>query len=483
MMDSMALAAVRLSEAMNMEYTELQPLQQVYSPSPEDYNHDPSRYPSPKTAGLYGEYPSSYPDGSEAGGWGDMHPGGMVASSYQSGAMLHGSSQYSQAPHYHRPHQQRPGGAGSAPEHMIYAPNEHQGGSSYGSNPSTPVSSPPPMSGSGGQWVRVSAGNNTSTSQPFESQLISLQSRMEERLDDAIYVLRNHAESNQLLPPGAAPPEGHPYEMGPGGHMAPHPHGSAGPGGHPLPHSNGLMPPGSYPTAPPHPHPAALDPHMHSSLSDERARSGLSSAATAGPEQTLASEQPDGSAVKVETDTKNDDVRSVDSDKSRDSTTSSTPALSKPPKSTPPKISGLDEYSTSSDEDDSPETKAERERVRRQANNARERVRVRDINEAFKELGRMCSIHMSADKPQTKLTVLQHAVSIITGLEQQVRERNLNPKAACLKRREEEKTEDLPGRGICPTSSDMSQHPMASTGKGPDNRAAAAYMDMGHHHL
>ena len=26
-------------------------------------------------------------------------------------------------------------------------------------------------------------------------------------------------------------------------------------------------------------------------------------------------------------------------------------------------------------------------------------------------------------------------------------ERNLNPKAACLKRREEEKTEELPGRG------------------------------------
>ncbi|ELU14604.1 hypothetical protein CAPTEDRAFT_40915, partial [Capitella teleta] len=83
--------------------------------------------------------------------------------------------------------------------------------------------------------------------------------------------------------------------------------------------------------------------------------------------------------------------------------------------------------------------KAERERLRRQANNARERVRVRDINEAFKELGRMCSIHMSTDKPQTKLTILQHAVNIITGLEEQVRERNLNPKAACLKRREEEK--------------------------------------------
>lgn len=57
------------------------------------------------------------------------------------------------------------------------------------------------------------------------------------------------------------------------------------------------------------------------------------------------------------------------------------------------------------------------------ANNARERVRVRDINEAFRELGRMCQMHLKSDKAQTKLLILQQAVQVILGLEQQVRGR------------------------------------------------------------
>lgn len=73
------------------------------------------------------------------------------------------------------------------------------------------------------------------------------------------------------------------------------------------------------------------------------------------------------------------------------------------------------------DEDLPAEVKLEREKERRVANNARERLRVRDINEAFKELGRMCQLHLSTDKPQTKLLILHQAVNVILNLEQQVR--------------------------------------------------------------
>ncbi|XP_014748943.1 PREDICTED: transcription factor 4-like [Sturnus vulgaris] len=80
-----------------------------------------------------------------------------------------------------------------------------------------------------------------------------------------------------------------------------------------------------------------------------------------------------------------------------------------------------------------------------------------DINEAFEELGRMVQLHLKSDKPQTKLLILHQAVAVILSLEQQVRERNLNPKAACLKRREEEKASEAPALALPGTHAAMGE--------------------------
>ena len=82
-----------------------------------------------------------------------------------------------------------------------------------------------------------------------------------------------------------------------------------------------------------------------------------------------------------------------------------------------------------------PQDKECKDKDRRYANNQRERVRIRDINDALKELGRICHTHAKNDKPMTKLAILNSAVDVIMGLENQVRDRNLNPGVACLKRR------------------------------------------------
>ena len=91
---------------------------------------------------------------------------------------------------------------------------------------------------------------------------------------------------------------------------------------------------------------------------------------------------------------------------------------------------------SSEDEDLEPAVKHMKEKERRYSNNARERMRIRDINDALNELGRVCMMLKpnKGDKPQTKLGVLNMAVDVISNLEAQVRERNLNPSAVCLNR-------------------------------------------------
>eukprot|EP00092_Neocalanus_flemingeri_P039902 GFUD01043459.1.p1 GENE.GFUD01043459.1~~GFUD01043459.1.p1 ORF type:complete len:406 (+),score=72.69 GFUD01043459.1:76-1293(+) len=93
-----------------------------------------------------------------------------------------------------------------------------------------------------------------------------------------------------------------------------------------------------------------------------------------------------------------------------------------------------DEAQSAEDASMNPEEKDHKDKDRRWANNQRERVRIRDINDALKELGKICSTHQNSDKPMSKLGILNTAVDVIMALEQQVRERNLNPGVACLKR-------------------------------------------------
>ncbi|XP_016663921.1 transcription factor 12 isoform X1 [Acyrthosiphon pisum] len=283
--------------------------------------------------------------------------------------------------------------------------------SSYSSNPSTPVSSPPPLAplapaNSAGSWTPgVVPPHPGSPHFPTDHRTIHLGSRMEERLDDAINVLRNHAESQALSLAGVQ-------------HSA-----------------SGIVP-----------------------LYHQHLGSPHSATATVGgvpnTYQTLSTCQDSDGPIKIER-LSNIKKRKEPPDSSDTKPTSSDHLLvnnivnaNSPPNNSPINKNSKRprRYCSSADEDnEDPSTKAHREKERRQANNVRERIRIRDINEALKELGRMCMTHLKTDKPQTKLGILNMAVEVIMSLEQQVRERNLNPKAACLKRREEEKAEDNVG--------------------------------------
>ncbi|XP_015247310.1 PREDICTED: transcription factor 12-like isoform X4 [Cyprinodon variegatus] len=319
----------------------------------------------------------------------------------------------------------------------IYSPDHTS--SSFPSNPSTPVGSPSPLTATAGagsagtvvtaagtpsgrpganQWPRASG--HTPSSPSYENSLHSL-SRMEDRLDrldDAILVLRNHAVgSTTSLPSDIHSLLG--QANGPITTIGPNFPASAL-----VPSRTSTMQGGDDNVSLSNSHGGL--PSTGSTSSTElnhqvEAFRGLTS--------VLSGQVPATLELKIEKQEKEDMLDSL-TDKSDDE---SDRRDMKTPRA------GQRTSSITEDEDLNPEQKAERERERRMANNARERLRVRDINEAFKELGRMCQLHLKSEKPQTKLLILHQAVAVILSLEQQVRERNLNPKAACLKRREEEK--------------------------------------------
>ncbi|XP_019389052.1 PREDICTED: transcription factor 12 isoform X13 [Crocodylus porosus] len=310
----------------------------------------------------------------------------------------------------------------------IYSPDHTS--SSFPSNPSTPVGSPSPLTGAS-QWSRT--GGQAPSSPNYENSLHSLQSRMEDRLDrldDAIHVLRNHA-----VGPSTSLSGGHsdihsllgPSHNGPIGSL------NSNYGAPSLVTTNrqasmvgthreeGVSLNSNHSVLPSTVSAQSTELNHKTQESYRALSGGLQSQSVAIGPTEIKSERKEKDE-NIHEPPSSDDMKSDDESSQKDI-----------------KVSSRGRTSTNEDEDLNPEQKIEREKERRMANNARERLRVRDINEAFKELGRMCQLHLKSEKPQTKLLILHQAVAVILSLEQQVRERNLNPKAACLKRREEEK--------------------------------------------
>jgi len=388
----------------------------VYSPTSDDLipGETPLQYPSPKGA-LYGDYYLAEHGSPDP--WGhhmtSSRPPPTISAVYSSlppeipgSATSQSTAQFMQAsptiqtapprvtdssvqpPTVNGGSTQTADALGKALASMYSTGDAHASNNSFPSNPSTPVASPPPLISDRAQVSNgpPSAPGNPAwqtsgnPSPPFDS--MQQLNRMQESLDDAIWVLKSHAEStsqrNQNMPPNA-----------------------------------------QYPSTPQFP-PGLTDQlqNLQNSVLDTPGGLEASTAALLNSMNTireggmLGSEKK--SKVKVEGKGKKRSKDSID-----------------------------DDLNDEPGNEETGGTKVVRESERRHANNARERIRVRDINEAFKELGRMCSLHLKNESPQTKLTILHQAVTIITSLESQVRERNLNPKAACLKRRgDEEKMND-----------------------------------------
>ncbi|XP_067231178.1 transcription factor 4-like isoform X2 [Chanodichthys erythropterus] len=346
----------------------------------------------------------------------------------------------------------------------IYSPDHTN--NSFSSNPSTPVGSPPSLTAaSTAVWSRNGQG---ASSPSYEPPLHSLQSRIEdrlERLDDAIHVLRSHA-----VGPSTAMPGGH-ADMH--GLITPsHSHNGAM-GGLSAGYSSGLLPSNRHSlmvgghredgvglrsghpivanqvSVPQLPVQSATSPDLSQPDPYRALSGGLQGQSTSSVSSEIKSEDEGDENLQ---DSKSLDNKKDDMDKDL-------------------KAIERSRSSNNDDEDLTPEQKLEREKERRMANNARERLRVRDINEAFKELGRMVQLHLKSDKPQTKLLILHQAVAVILSLEQQVRERNLNPKAACLKRREEEKvSSDGPPLSLAGSHHGMGEasNPMGQMSKLPE---------------
>ncbi|KAM4893168.1 transcription factor 12 isoform 15-T15 [Sylvia borin] len=311
----------------------------------------------------------------------------------------------------------------------IYSPDHTS--SSFPSNPSTPVGSPSPLTGAS-QWSR--SGGQAPSSPSYENSLHSLQSRMEDRLDrldDAIHVLRNHAvgpstslsaahgDIHSLLGPSHNGPIGSLNSNYGASSLVTANRQASMVGTH---REEGVNLNSNHSVLPSTVSAQSTELNHKTQDSYRALSGGLQSQSVAIGPTEIKSEHKEKDE-NIHEPPSSDDMKSDDESSQKDIKVSSRGRTS----------------STNEDEDLNPEQKIEREKERRMANNARERLRVRDINEAFKELGRMCQLHLKSEKPQTKLLILHQAVAVILSLEQQVRERNLNPKAACLKRREEEK--------------------------------------------
>ncbi|XP_065714082.1 transcription factor E2-alpha isoform X8 [Patagioenas fasciata] len=327
----------------------------------------------------------------------------------------------------------------------IYSPDHSS--NNFSSNPSTPVGSPQGLAGTS-QWSRASGQGALSPS--YEGSLHTLQNKMEDRLDEAIHVLRNHAVGQTAAMPsnhgdmhgllGSAP--AHSATVGSLSQAFPaavmslgNRHPSLVGGGHP---EDGLS------SNPSMLHNHVTLPSQPSTLPDLSRQQDTFSGLSGG----LGRSNISSGNSEIKREEKEDEENTSVADNSEEEKKELKPSRNR----------------TSTDEALSLEDKDLRDRERRMANNARERVRVRDINEAFKELGRMCQMHLKTDKAQTKLIILQQAVQVILGLEQQVRERNLNPKAACLKRREEEKVSGVAGD---PQMTLSASHPGLGDGHNP----------------